>query len=185
MQKMIWRLCGLLSLVGALTSASLNAADNATLITAAEPAVNDSARITYFVISRQARPLQIEESGGSHRGIVTDLVLQLARDINAPVDIVSLPFRRMLLEMKKDRSHNWMTYGSPAWRDKNSDSEQSDCLLSHPILNVTHSLVTRSDSGFTMNGVEDLFSHRIITLPASAIRGLLITSSVEIFRNWM
>lgn len=172
MQKLIWRLCGLLSLVGALTGGSLNAADNASLLPAVESAIDGSARITYFVISRQARPLQIEESGGSHSGIVTDLVLQLARDVNVPVDIVSLPFRRMLLEMKKDRSHNWMTYGSPAWRDKNSDSEQSDCLLSHPILNVTHSLVTRSDSGFTMNSVEDLFSHRIITLHGFSYPGL-------------
>lgn len=120
--------------------------------------------LTYFVIENQARPLQIESDGRQHRGIVSDLVFQLSQDLNIPLNIVSLPFKRMLLQMKSPFNKNWIAYGSPAWRAKNPESVQSDCLFPSPILNVSHSLVTRMDQTVKIDSVQSLFDQRLITL---------------------
>ncbi|MGH1370686.1 MAG: substrate-binding periplasmic protein [Cellvibrionaceae bacterium] len=120
--------------------------------------------LTYFVIEQQAQPLQIEDEDKPHSGIVSDIVLQIANDLSLPIEVVVLPFKRMVLEMKKPKNRNWLAYGSPAWRKDSSVSVQSNCLLPQPILNVTHSLITRSDDQLAIDSVEKLFGQRVITL---------------------
>ncbi len=129
----------------------------------APDAVTDD-ELTYFVIERQAPPFQIERNGAGHSGIVSDIVSKLGQDLGLSITTVSLPFKRMLLEMRKPENRNWIAYGSPVWRQKNKSSVQSDCLLSQPILSVNHSLVTRAKSVFTLSSVEELFGQRLITL---------------------
>jgi len=134
---------------------------------AGEPILPDVASdetLIYFVIERQAPPFQIENSGLGHRGIVSDIVFQLGQDLGLSISTVSLPFKRMLQEMKKPQNHNWISYGSPVWRLKSNGSVQSDCLLSQPILSVNHSLVMRAESDFSLSSVEELFGRRLITL---------------------
>ncbi len=120
--------------------------------------------LTYFVIENQARPLQIESNGLEHRGIVSDLVFQMSQDLEVPLKVVALPFRRMLLQMKKPANKNWIAYGSPVWQAKNPNSVQSRCLFPEPILDVSHSLVTRADQIKTIDSVDALFDQRLITL---------------------
>tara|TARA_B100000446_G_scaffold39947_3_gene35518 strand:- start:22632 stop:23426 length:795 start_codon:yes stop_codon:yes gene_type:complete len=128
------------------------------------PDVEPGDELIYFVIERQAPPFQIERNGFGHRGIVSDIVYRLGLDLGLSITTVSLPFKRMLLEMKKPENRNCLSYGSPIWRLKGNDSVQSDCLLSQPILSVNHSLVTRADSDFSLSSVEELFGQRLITL---------------------
>ncbi len=122
------------------------------------------AALTYFVIEQQAQPLQIESQGRSHGGIVSDIVFQLANDLSLPIKVVVLPFKRMVLEMKKAENKNWLAYGSPAWRKDSRVNVQSNCLFPQPILSVTHSLITRSDHQADINSVQALFDQRVITL---------------------
>jgi polar amino acid transport system substrate-binding protein len=129
-------------------------------------------QLTYFVIEGQAAPLQIEQNGSQHRGIVSDLVFLLTDSLGISVNVVSLPFKRMVSEMKKPEARNWLAYGSPAWQSNSKVSVQSDCLFSDPILEVTHSLVTRVDDEFTLDSVQDLFGQRLITLHGFDYPGL-------------
>lgn len=151
----LWRL-----ILAVCCCSSLEASETPSAPTSALPLP----ALTYFVIENQARPLQIENDGLQHRGIVSDLVFQLSQDLNIPLDVVALPFKRMLQQMKSPSSKNWIAYGSPAWRAKNPESVQSNCLFPVPILNVSHSLVTRKDQAVVVDSVQSLFDQRLITL---------------------
>jgi len=128
--------------------------------------------LTYFVIEDQARPLQIELRGAQHRGIVSDLVFLLSDNLGVSINVVSLPFKRMVSEMKNPENRNWLAYGSPVWQSSNGNSVQSDCLFTDPILEVAHSLVTRSDEALVLESAQDLFGKRLITLHGFDYPGL-------------
>ncbi|USH04988.1 transporter substrate-binding domain-containing protein [Grimontia kaedaensis] len=110
-----------------------------------------AAMLDYFVIQDQAEPLQIQDKGKNHRGIVTDVLKQAFKGTEHQIVIHTYPFNRYLAELNKNKDKNWVTYGSPAWGDM-----QAANLSKFPILEVEHSILSRTDSEFVYQTPEDL-----------------------------
>ncbi|WP_325895047.1 substrate-binding periplasmic protein [Grimontia sp. NTOU-MAR1] len=110
-----------------------------------------SATLDYYVIQDQAEPLQIQDKGTNHRGIVTDVLKHAFYGTDHQLVIHTYPFNRYLAELNKNKDKNWVTYGSPAWGDM-----QAVNLSKYPILEVEHSILSRTDSDFVYQTPEDL-----------------------------
>lgn len=120
--------------------------------------------VTYFVIKEQARPFQIERDGKNHQGIVTDIVKEIFSDSGIELQIKTLPFKRMLVEMHKAADENWISYGSPAWQGNSETGIQSRFLLNEPVMAVKHILLTKADNPFSYSGPEALKEKSVVTL---------------------
>ncbi|MDD1783150.1 amino acid ABC transporter [Enterovibrio sp. ZSDZ35] len=110
-----------------------------------------AASIDYYVIQGQSEPLQIQEDGENHRGIVTDIVQKALKGSKYQLNIHTYPFNRMIAELAKNQQANWVTYGSPLWGDM-----QAANLSEYPILEVEHSILSGAKSEFDYQTTDDL-----------------------------
>lgn len=120
--------------------------------------------VNYFISDKSTAPLQIPQSAGSsHPGIVTE-VIELLKVPELDIQYRVLPFKRMLFNMKIS-TQPWLSYGSDAW-----PSPQSISLSATPLLQVTHQLLTLSDTPY--KGIEDLYGKTIILIMGFDYPGL-------------
>jgi len=126
-----------------------------------------AAEFNYLVISKYARPLQIEDQGQNHRGIITELVQEIFKGSVHTLNIHTYPFKRMIRNINQGMHPNWINYGTPAWGEP-----QGSNLSQVPILSIKHVFVTAQDSAFQFSSVEDLFGQRIILLLGFDYQGL-------------
>lgn len=119
----------------------------------------DSETINYYVITKQATPLQIEEANENHRGIVTDIVKAIFANSQYKIDYHTYPFNRMISLLESGEKTNWVTYGSPEW-----GGVQAENLSDIPIYNVKHTLVSSSKKNFKFKTIEDLNDKIIVLL---------------------
>ena len=93
--------------------------------------------VDYFSIADTAGPLQIFD-GESFTGIVTDVLREILED-RAEIRFHNIPIVRMKRYMLVRRFPNWITYGTPGWRD----SPQSWRLSEVPVFTAENVLVSR------------------------------------------
>lgn len=115
------------------------------------PATTLAWQLDYFVIQDQAEPLQIQQNGENHSGIVTEIVQAVLAGTDHQLTIRTYPFQRVVAEMLAASDGNWVGYGSPVW-----GNPQHLNLSAEPILEVGHSLLTRTDATFTYATPDDL-----------------------------
>ncbi|MDF2184761.1 substrate-binding periplasmic protein [Grimontia hollisae] len=115
--------------------------------------------LDYLVIQDQSEPLQIQEDGTNHRGIVTDVIRQALNGSEYQLDIYTYPFNRFIAELNKKKQGNWITYGSPAW-----GGMQAANLSETPLLDVSHSILSHSGTGFSYRTPEDLQGKIVVLL---------------------
>lgn len=138
------------------------------LITSALWAVSISAAdISYIVIEKQARPLQIEQYSHNHSGIVTEVVNNIFADSEHRVTTHTLPFKTMIAELEAGRYTNWLTFGSPSW-----GGVQAQNLSKLPLLTVTHSLLTTASNPLRFQNIQDLYGKTAVLLEGFDYPGL-------------
>lgn len=107
--------------------------------------------INYYVIAKQAMPLQIISTENEHSGIVSDIVDKIFSGSHYHLNYHTYPFNRMISQLKAGGEDNWITYGSPAW-----GGVQASNLSRLAIYNVSHSLVTNKQSTFKFDTISSL-----------------------------
>lgn len=123
------------------------------------PATTNAITLDYMVIQDQAEPLQIQDNGANHRGIVTDVIKQALKGSEYQLDIYTYPFNRFVTELEKRKEGNWVAYGSPAWGDM-----QAQNLSTVPVLEVQHSILSLSGADFSYQVPEDLQGKIVVLL---------------------
>lgn len=123
----------------------------ATLFALLSPLPSQAWTLNYYVVQDQAEPLQIQENGQNHRGIVTEIVQKALAGSDHQLNIHTYPFNRVIAELGQNKDKNWVTYGSPLW-----GQWQAANLSAEPILEVEHSLLTRRDNPFDYKNPDDL-----------------------------
>ena len=113
----------------------------------------------YYIIASQAQPFQIEEEGGAHKGMVTDIVEAVFQDSDYDINYHTYPFNRMISKLEARENDNWVTYGSPSW-----GNIQSENLSNIPIYNVKHSLLSSGKKPFEFNTIDDLEGKAVVLL---------------------
>mgnify|MGYP000162094437 CR=1 FL=1 len=113
--------------------------------------------VDYFVISKQARPFQIESNGQKHSGIVSDIVTEIFRRSPHTVKVHTLPFKRMVKELKSGRYPNWLNYGTPSW-----GSPQGDNLSKTPLIKTSHVVLSSKKNNFEYQNIEDLYTKQVL-----------------------
>lgn len=134
-------------------------------------AVEEKEVLTYYVISKQARPLQIETKGTMHSGVVSDIVFAMLADTPVELKVVTLPFKRMKQEMRLGKHKNWISYGSPAWQSKASNDKQESSLL-EPLLSARHVMITLPDINAPTSSAAAISGGSLITLHGFSYPGL-------------
>ncbi|KXF82472.1 amino acid ABC transporter [Enterovibrio coralii] len=114
-------------------------------------ALSQADTLDYYVVQNQSEPLQIQDAGENHRGIVTDIVNKALKGSKYELAIHTYPFNRMIAELAKHQQENWITYGSPLWGDM-----QAANLSEYPILEVEHSILSGAQSSFDYKNTDDL-----------------------------
>lgn len=114
--------------------------------------------ISYLIVEGASAPLQIpEQTGVTGRGIITDLIAQIAGE-KIPLRHRSLPFKRVLDYMTDSSvEQHWLSYGSAAWT-----GPQSEHLARTTIIRVRHQFLTRT--GTQYQSIEDFFGERVILI---------------------
>ncbi|MGF1769777.1 amino acid ABC transporter [Enterovibrio makurazakiensis] len=107
--------------------------------------------LDYYVVQDQSEPLQIQEEGQNHRGIITDILMKALEGSPHELRIHTYPFNRMMTLLSDSQNANWITYGSPQW-----GGMQSVNLSSSPLFEVEHSIVSNTDDGFPYKSPDDL-----------------------------
>jgi|GEM_PF-683336 len=133
--------------------------------------------LTYLVISNQAEPFQIithiaNHTEPVHQGIISDIVYASLKDSKIAITTLAYPFKRYILMMDPQKTPRWISYGSPAWQTIHGEEAHNKRLSKNTLFDVTHVLVTKKDSAFTINRVDDLFGKTIITLKGFTYPGL-------------
>ncbi len=133
--------------------------------------------LTYLVISNQAEPFQIvsqkvNHTEPVHQGIISDIVYASLKESEVEVTTLAYPFKRYILMMDPQHTPRWISYGSPAWQTIHGEEAQNKRLSKNKLFDVSHVLVTKDDSAFTVNRVDDLFGKTIITLKGFSYPGL-------------
>lgn len=133
--------------------------------------------LTYLVISNQAEPFQIvnhivNNTEPLHQGIISDIVYASLKDSEVEITTLAYPFKRYILMMEPQHTPKWISYGSPAWQTIHGEEAQNKRLSKNKLFDVSHVLVTKNDSAFTVNKVDDLFGKTIITLKGFTYPGL-------------
>ncbi|WP_394208909.1 amino acid ABC transporter [Enterovibrio calviensis] len=107
--------------------------------------------LDYYVVQDQAEPLQIQEEGQNHRGIITDVLYKALEGTSHQVRIHTYPFNRMLAELTESQKQNWVTYGSPLW-----GGMQAANLSSLPLFEVEHSILSNANNVLPYDNPDDL-----------------------------
>ncbi|WP_407334315.1 amino acid ABC transporter [Enterovibrio sp. 27052020O] len=107
--------------------------------------------LDYYVVQDQAEPLQIQDNGKQHRGIVTDILYKALEGTTHELRIHTYPFNRMIVEMTQNQDTNWVSYGSPLWGDM-----QAANLSSQPLFEVEHSIVSNAKNVLPYHSPNDL-----------------------------
>ncbi|WP_035024264.1 type 2 periplasmic-binding domain-containing protein [Enterovibrio calviensis] len=113
------------------------------------PTVADT--LDYYVVQDQSEPLQIQDEGQNHRGIITDVLVKALEGSDHELAIHTYPFNRMVLQLTDNQDKNWITYGSPQW-----GGMQSANLSSSPLFEVKHSIVSNTNDGLPYQLPHDL-----------------------------
>ncbi|WP_076409641.1 ABC transporter substrate-binding protein [Shewanella sp. UCD-KL12] len=117
---------------------------------------------SYLTISSQAEPFQI--IGHSNKGIITDILSEAIHGSDIQLKYYAYPFTRYIRTMHKGTHTNWISYGSPAWKEPAKARIQSKNLSNEKLFDVSHVLVIRHDSDFIFNSINDLFKITVVTL---------------------
>ena len=133
--------------------------------------------LTYLVISNQAEPFQIvsqkvNQAKPVHQGIISDIVYAALKESEVEITTLAYPFKRYIRMMDPQKTPRWISYGSPAWLTTHGEEAQNRRLSKNKLFDVSHVLVTKKDSAFTVNRVDDLFGKTIITLKGFTYPGL-------------
>ncbi|WP_299789024.1 transporter substrate-binding domain-containing protein [uncultured Shewanella sp.] len=133
--------------------------------------------LTYLVISDQAEPFQIvdhdvSQADPEHKGIISDIIYASLKESEVKLTTLAYPFKRYILMMAPKQTPRWISYGSPAWLTAHGEEAQNKRLSKNKLFDVSHVLVTKKDSAFTVNRVNDLFGKTIITLKGFTYPGL-------------
>jgi len=134
-------------------------------------------KLTYLVISHQAEPFQIvnqkvDQNVPVHQGIISDIVYASLKESDVEVTTLTYPFKRFILMMAPQHTPRWISYGSPAWLTTHGEEAQNRRLSKNKLFDVSHVLVTKKDSAFTVNRIDDLFGKTIITLKGFTYPGV-------------
>ena len=144
------------------------------------PIESPADELSYLTISSQAEPFQI--IGHANKGIITDILTEAVSDSDIKLNYYAYPFTRYIRMMHKGTHPNWISYGSPAWKEPVQLSIQSKNLSHEKLFDVTHVLVIREDSDFRVNSIDDLFDVTLVTLTGFNYPGLdqyLIDHKIE------
>jgi len=133
--------------------------------------------LTYLVISNQAEPFQIVNQKANqpqpvHQGIITDIVYASLKESEVELTTLAYPFKRYILMMEPQYTPRWISYGSPAWQTIHGEEAQNKRLSKNTLFDVSHVLVTKNDSAFIVNKVDDLFGKTLIILKGFTYPGL-------------
>lgn len=123
--------------------------------------------VNYLVIEKRARPLQIENYGQNHKGIVTEAVIEIFRDDSHTLSIHTMPFSEILSTMEASNFDAWIGIGSSEW-----GGIQAKNMSTEPIIMVSHTLLTVGDGGFEYNSLKDLDDKVVILLEGFNYPGL-------------
>ncbi|MFC3151192.1 hypothetical protein ACFOEK_09165 [Litoribrevibacter euphylliae] len=119
-------------------------------------------RLTYFVITQQARPFQMDGEPSDGQGVVSDLVAEVLSKADIVWKVEALPFRRMIRKMEQTRDGQWIALGSPAW-----SGIQSERLSATPVSYAHHvALVSKSveDASFDIFQLSQFKSKNAVLL---------------------
>lgn len=133
--------------------------------------------ITYLVISNQAEPFQIvnhdaSQADSEHKGIISDIIYASLKESEVELTTLAYPFKRYILMMAPQKTPKWISYGSPAWQTVHGEEAQNKRLSKNTLFDVSHVLVMKNDSAFTVNRIDDLLGKTIITLKGFSYPGL-------------
>lgn len=123
--------------------------------------------LAYMVIEKQARPLQIEQYGYEHGGIVTDIVHRVVSGSGHSLTTHTLPFKTLIAELEAGRHINWITFGSPSW-----GGVQAANLTEKPLLTVNHALLTTHENPLKFANIRDLYGKTAVLLEGFDYPGL-------------
>lgn len=126
-----------------------------------------SSEVHYLVVEKQTRPLQIEHYGQGHKGIVTEVVLEVFKDRDYQLSMHTMPFPEVVSAMEASYFDNWIGLGSSQWGGVLAEN-----MTDEPIITVSHTLLTVKEGGFTYRSVDDLDDKVVILLEGFDYPGL-------------
>ena len=99
------------------------------------PPLINAEELHYYVVEDLAKPFQIEDESLSQRGFITDIVQEIAKNLDLTLSTHVAPSQRVEKLLAEETFDNWIAYDSPAW-----ESIVLGIPLSQPLLQVTHSI---------------------------------------------
>lgn len=127
---------------------------------ACHAAEEDVRTLNYFVAQKQSRPFQIEQGDDQHRGVVTDLLQEIATRLGLDIRFHVLPYKRYRQEMISGSTSHWITYGAPNWAPP-----QSGRLGKESIMTVSHSALSlASEPAPPLQRAEDLCHYNVVLM---------------------
>lgn len=118
------------------------------IIICSHNAFTSAKEINYFIIGSSVAPLQYDKNTMPiNKGIITEIVTSVFEGTGVSVNMMVIPWWRQIETIKEKKVSNWLVYSLPDWLSVEAE-------YSEPLFDWSHVIVSRRETGFDIENVE-------------------------------